>query len=137
MTTVSRRRRATVVIDGEEVATVGCTSAGRDTIVGAGEHVETTELVHMQLGTAIIPVLTARLKATKRALTEEVGLAPELLERARVWLIGSPRQPPSHENCHVTSGTGLVSAQSKWSTATDARRRPSSTPRSSTATTST
>jgi len=109
-TTVSRRRRATVVIDGEEVATVGRLVAGRDTIVGAGEHVETTDLVpelaairDMQLAAgaavAIIPVLTARnaaeLKATKRALTEEVGLAPELLERARVWLIGQHRVPAS------------------------------------------
>ena len=108
-TTVSRRKRTTTMVDGVEIATVGCTSSGRDTIVGAGEHVETTDLVpelrdmqlagHDQSSVAGIlraaeptPVLTRRaLKASKRALSEEVGLAPALLERAQLWLLGQHR----------------------------------------------
>jgi hypothetical protein len=102
-TTVSRRRGPVEQIDSRDVAMVGCTSRGRDLIVGAGEHVETTdmipELVDMQLAGAQrhAPVFQQgrALRASRRALREEVGLTSAAISRARLWLIGQHRIPAS------------------------------------------
>ncbi len=113
-TTVSRRRSVVERIDSRDVAMVGCASSGRDLIVGAGEHVETTdmipELLDMQLaGTdvgSVGGILRAQqhppvfkqgreLRASRRALREEVGLTSAAISRARLWLIGQHRLPAS------------------------------------------
>jgi hypothetical protein len=93
-TTVSRRRRAFARIDGADVALVGCASVGRDTIVGAGEHVEATDMLCEQTDVDA-PVLKVgrALKASKRALSEEVGLPGAVIDGARLWLIGHHRVP--------------------------------------------
>ena len=92
-TTVSRRRCTFARIDGADVALVGCASIGRDTIVGAGEHVEATDMLCEQATDAPVMQVGRALKASKRALSEEVGLPGAAIDGARLWLIGHDRVP--------------------------------------------